>query len=152
MVLEYLRSVHGNKIPRLSIKRIAQVVGAVRGKGTVFHDVAKINEELRTAIPSVEFVPGYPCDWKEILEENEKGKPIIAWLWLSDNRGHGCGHSVVIFDVNPSEGSIHYNDPARGVTKEEIGKFISQWEQVDVNRSLIKVKVGEKIQREIVEY
>jgi len=152
MVLEHLRNIYGNKIPRLSIKTIAKIVRAEIGGGTVFQDVVRINEALLSAEPSVEFIPEYPCDWKEIVEENEKGKPIIAWVWLSDNRGHGCGHSVVVFEIDRSEGTIYYNDPAHGVIEEDIGKFISKWEHEDVNRSLIKVKVGERIQRKIPEY
>jgi len=152
MVLEYLRNIHGDKVPRLSIKTIAKTIRTEVGKGTVFHDITKINEMISSSLPSVDFVVEYPCEWDEIVEENENRKPIIAWIWLSDNRGHGCGHSVVVFDIDRSEGVIYYNDPALGVVQEDIGKFISKWEDENVNSSLIKVRVGEKIQRKLPEY
>jgi len=158
MILEYLRERYGNKVPRLSISTIAETIETlVGGGGTTFDDVTRINERLLASEPSVEFSPEYPCEWREIVEENEKGKPIIAWIWLSsdrasDNREHGCGHSVVIFDINVSEGVIYYNDPIHGNVDEDIGRFISKWEHEDVNKTLIKVKVGERVQRKIPEY
>jgi len=153
MVLDYLRQRYGNKIPRLSISAIAETVLAqTEGGGTSFDDIIRINEKLLTSEPSVEFAPKYPCEWEEIVEENTKGKPIIAWIWLSDNRGHGCGHSVVIFDINVSEGVIYYKDPIHGDIEEDVGQFISKWEHEDVNKTLVKVKVGERVQRKIPEY
>lgn len=81
MVLEHLRQRYGNKIPRLSISTIAETIGTlVGGGGTTFDDVTRINEKLLPSEPSVEFSPEYPCEWKEIVEENEKRKPIIAWI------------------------------------------------------------------------
>lgn len=151
MVLEHLREAHGEKIPKLSIKKIAQIIRTEIG-GTRWVNLTRINEALLTSFPSVEFVPEYPCDWKEVENENTKGKPIIVWIWLSDDRGLGCGHSVVVFDIDRSEGVVHYNDPARGIIHEDIGTFISKWENENVNKSLIKVKVGERIQRKLPEY
>lgn len=126
-----------------------------KGSGTAFDDIQRINERLLPCIPSVRFVPEYPCEWEEIMKEYNESKPIIAWMWLSDNRDatgiRGCGHSVVIFDILP-QGLICYNDPIHGVVSEDTGTFISKWEHEDVNRTLVKVKVGDRTQRDMSEY
>lgn len=105
MVLAYLRATYGETIPILSIKTIAKIVKTTKGSGTAFDDIQRINERLLPCIPSVRFVPEYPCEWEEIMKEYNESKPIIAWMWLSDNRDatgiRGCGHSVVIFDILP---------------------------------------------------
>jgi hypothetical protein len=101
-----------------SIKTIARIVRTEVGRGTSFDDIPRINTRLLPSIPSVRFYAEYPCAWDDIVKENNEGKPIIAWVWLPDSRDpsgeRGCGHSVVITDLDLSLGEIYFNDPIRG--------------------------------------
>jgi len=152
MVLEHIKNVYDGKIPRLSISNIATSIRTRKGRGTSFDTIKEINELLSGSEPSVEFFPEFPCEWEEVEEENDNRNPIIAWKWLSDNRGGGTGHSVVVIDVNHDEGIIVYNDPLVGEKNEDVGSFISAWEDENVNRTLIKVRIGMKIQKKIPDY
>lgn len=156
MVLESLRNKYGNGIPLLSIKIIAKAIKTIIGEGTSFDFIHEINARLLTSVPSVKFLAKFPCKWDEVIEENNEGKPIIAWIWLSDSRDptgeKGCGHSVVITDIDVSLGEIFYNDPLKGLCKEDIGTFISKWEHEVVNQSLIKVEIEDRAQRYLPEY
>jgi hypothetical protein len=156
MVLESLRQKHGEKVPRLSIKTIARIIKTEAGRGTSFDDITRVNTRLLPSIPSIKFYAEFPCPWDNIIKENGEEKPIIAWVWLPNNRDptgeRGCGHSVVITDLDLSLGEIFYNDPLTGVCREDMGKFISKWEHEEVNRSLVRVEVGERAQRVLGEY
>jgi len=156
MVLDSLRLAHGEKIPRLSIRTIRKTVRTQEGRGTTFDDIDRINQRLLPSIPSVKFCPEFPCEWSTVGKENREGRPIIAWLWIPDDRDpqriRGCGHSVVITDLDESLGEVFYNDPLKGECKEDTGSFISKWEHEAVNRTLIRVEVGERKQREISEF
>lgn len=137
----------------MSISTIARTVETEIGGGTLFHNVTLINERLISKKLYVRFVPRYPCDWKDIEDQNDRRKPIIAWIWLSGDSGtRGCGHSVVIVDIDRSGGMIHYIDPARGEIVESIVEFISKWENENVNRSLYMVEVERREQTRITEY
>lgn len=59
---------------------------------------------------------------------------------------------MVITDLDLPLGEIYYNDPLKGSCKEDMGSFISKWEHEEVNRSLVRAEVGERAQREMVEY
>jgi hypothetical protein len=156
MVLESLRLKHGEKVPRLSIKTIARIVKTEVGRGTSFDDIPRVNTRMLPSIPSLKFYAEFPCPWDDIIRENKEEKPIIAWMWLPNSKDptgeRGCGHSVVITDLDLSLGEIYYNDPIKGVCQEDMGKFISKWEHEAVNRSLIRVEVGERAQRDLSEY
>jgi len=163
MVLDYLRQVYGdNEIPNYSISRLAKQMktDAKSGGQTIIDNIPLVNELLTTRNFNIRFVPIYPCEWKSVLKENENGKPVIAWIWDPDKNDPniGTGHSVVITNVDKENGIIFLNDPARGQISLDVVTFISQWENENVDKTLIlleieKIDPNEKLrQKKLPEY
>jgi len=112
--------------------------------GTPLENVDEINKKLQKAVPSVEFITKLNCRFEEIENEISEGRPVIAWVKIP------YPHSIVVTGLNKDLLIIYYNDPELGKKQIEIGKFISAWNRTD--NVLVKVKIGEKIQRIIPEY
>ena len=144
MVLEYVRKHNPlGFIPNMDVKEISRTIGTDE-LGTALENVKKINEKLLKAVPSIEFVAEINCNFAEIEHEILHGKPVIAWIKIPF-----C-HSVVVTGLNKESLIVYYNDPQRGRRSMEMGKFMSAWCEMD--NVLIKVKIGEKVQRIIPEY
>jgi hypothetical protein len=146
MVIDYLRQVYGDEeIPNLPISKIAKQIktDTKNGGQTTIDNVPLINNLLNTRNFHIRFSPKYPCDWKTVIQENENGKPVIAWIWNSDknNQAIGTGHSVVITDVDREKGMVAFNDPAIGLRKTDTITFISQWENENVDKTLILLEI-----------
>ncbi|MGF3573532.1 MAG: cysteine peptidase family C39 domain-containing protein [Candidatus Bathyarchaeia archaeon] len=144
MVLEYVRKHYSSGfIPNLNIKEISEAIETDE-LGTALENVKKINEKLVKAVPSIEFVAELNCNFAEIEHEIFNNRPVIAWIKIPF-----C-HSVVITGLNKESLIIYYNDPQRGKECMNLGKFMSAWREID--NVLIKVKIGEKVQRILPEY
>ncbi len=146
MVIDYLRQIYGNEeIPNFLISKIARQIktDAKNGGQTTLENVVLINELLETRNFHIRFVPKYPCDWKIVIQENENGKPVIAWIWNSDklDPNIGTGHSVVITNVDRDNGIVAFNDPAIGFRTIDIVTFIAQWENENVDKTLILLEI-----------
>ena len=145
MVLDYLRQIYGEEIPNLAVSKLAKKMktDAKHGGQTIIDNVSLINELLRSPNLSIRFVSKYPCDWKTAIRENEKEHPVIAVIWDADRRDPyvGTGHSVVITNIDRENGIVYYNDPARGKTSMDTVTFISQWENENVDKTLILVEL-----------
>ncbi|MGD0496207.1 MAG: C39 family peptidase [Candidatus Bathyarchaeia archaeon] len=144
MVLEFVRTQNpGAYVPNVETREIGETIGTDE-LGTSLDDVKKINDKLLKTVPSVEFVTEMNCSFFEIEKEILQGKPVIAWIKIP------YSHSVVVTGLDTTLLIVYYNDPQRGKRQMEMGKFISCWGEVD--NTLIKVKVGEKLQRIMPEY
>jgi len=155
MVNEYLRKKYGEKeIRKLSVKKIAKQILTKLGGGTEFKNISLINKIYTSKKYRITFNPQSPRSWSDIIEENKNQKPLIAWIWLSNDEGtRGVGHSVVICDIDKSRGDIYYNDPAKKpMRREDIASFISKWENENVNCAIITVEVEKRKQTQIPEY
>jgi len=151
MVLDYfIKKPNHSNVPNFTIDEIAKIINT-REDGTLLEDIKKINENksiLKTD-PSLEFEGKYPNRFPDIEEEINANRPVIAWIFMSDNH-RGFNHSVVVTGVDTDNGIVFYNDPAYGETQMEIGRFISMWEKTDT--VLITLKIGQREQRKLVEY
>ncbi len=78
---------------------------------------------------------------QEISNELDQGRPVIAWIELTDN-GHSCGHSVVVTGIDINESLVCYNDPIFGKKTEELTIFTSKWDEYF--RILITIKIGQR--------
>ena len=144
MVLEFVRKENPTGyIPGMNVEEISKTVGTDE-LGTPLENIGKINEKLLKAVLSVEFVAEINCSFDEIENEILQGKPVIAWVKIPHP------HSVVVTGLNKDLLIVYYNDPELGKKQIEMGRFISAWDRN--NNVLIKVKIGEKIQRVIPEY
>ena len=144
MVLEFIRSQNTDGyIPDIDVNEISETIGTDE-LGTSLDNVKKINEKLLKTVPSIEFVTEMNCSFSEIEEEVLHGKPVVAWARLP------FSHSVVVTGVDTTLLVVYYNDPQKGKKQMEMGRFISCWGEMD--NTLIKVKVGEKLQRIMPEY
>ncbi len=146
MVIDYLRQVYGDaEIPNYLVSKIARQIktDAKNGGQTILENVALINDLLSTRNFHIRFISKYPCEWKTVIQENENGKPVIAWVWNADRNDPtiGSGHSVVITDVDRENGTVDFNDPAVGFRKLDIVTFISQWENENVDKTLILLEI-----------
>ncbi len=149
MILEYLRTKHGDSIPRLSIKKISKIVN-MQIDGTIPKDVENINNFLCKGNPVVEFkasiLARFPQIKKEILE---KENPVIAWLNTA-NPPDEVWHSVVVIGFDPETHMVTYNDPLDKSEKdEEVGKFTSKW---GLESRMARVNVFKTQQRQIPEW
>jgi hypothetical protein len=149
MVLEYARQQHGSKIPRLSIKTIARVIGTTID-GTAPKSVEKINERIREAQPSVEFETKFLGSFPEIVEELEERKlPVIVWINCVEPPAV-VWHAVVVTGFDPETNTVFLNDPDGNVEKTmEVGVFNQRW---GVIKRLVKVLIGRIQQRYINEW
>jgi len=152
MIFVYISNFLEGHAPNLDIDDIAKII-ETRGDGTLPQNVRNLNTDLNVlrAIPSLEFdVDLRMHTLSEIEEEIRANRPVIAWVELSDAAGHKCSHAVVVTGMDRQTDLIYYNDPMLGETQEEVGAFLSRWENVD--RILIKVKIGKREQRLLDEY
>ena len=153
MVFMYISSCLGGQAPDLDIEDIANII-ETEIDGTYPEKITNLNKnkEVLKTIPSLEFeVELRTHSFSEIEDELEANRPVIAWVELSDAKGiHKAAHSIVITGLERENHLIYYNDPMFGEKQEDIGTFMSRWENVD--RILIKVKIGTKEQRILDEY
>lgn len=144
MMLEFIRTQNTDGyVPNMDVREIAETIGT-DVLGTSLEDVKKINAKLLKTVPSIEFVAEMNCSFSEIEKEILQGKPVIAWVRIP------FSHSIVVTGIDTTLLIVYYNDPQKGKRQMEMGKFISCWGEVD--NTLVKVKVGEKLQRIIPEY
>jgi len=144
MVLELVRKQNPNGyIPNINIEEISKTMGTDE-LGTPLENIQKINEKLQKTVPSIEFVAELNCSFVEIENEILRGKPVIAWVKMP------YPHSIVVTGLNKDLLVVYYNDPELGKRQIEMGRFVSAWERYD--NILIKVKIGEKLQRIMPEY
>jgi hypothetical protein len=156
MINEFLREKYGERnIPKLSVKTIAKQILTIMGRGTELKNVSRINELYNSKKYYVTFFPKHPCAWDEIVQENGKRKPLIAWVWLSNDDGsRGSGHAVVIRNIDEPRGEIYFNDPSKPepMFSEDIPKFLSKWSDENVDYALVTFKVEEKNQTHLPDY
>jgi len=151
MIFEYIGNRLGGQAPNLDIDDIAEII-ETKIDGTLPEKVKKLNTNLDVlrSIPSLEFdVDLKTHSFSEIEDEIKANRPVIAWIELSDGI-HRCGHAVVVTGLDREKHLIYFNDPMFGEKQEEIGSFMSRWDNLD--RILIKVKIGKREQRLLDEY
>jgi len=150
MVLDFLREVTGDpKIPSLSVKRIARIVHTGHD-GTDFEDVQEINKNLEKTVPSLEFeVDPRSYQFREIEAELAHQRPVIAWLYISDEK-RACCHAAVVVGYDRVNQMIILNDPLRGEVSIKVGDLMAEWQRTE--QSLIRLRLGDRLQRRITEY
>ena len=57
---------------------------------------------------------------------------------------------MVVTGLDKNSLKVYCNDPEGGKREMELGQFVSAWRRSD--NALVKVKIGEKLQRVIPEY
>ncbi len=150
MVLDYLREATGDsKIPDFSLRQIAKIVHT-KIDGTDFPDIQEINEKLERPIPSLEFeVDDRSHQFREIEDALEHQCPAIAWLHFDTGEGECC-HAAVVVGYDRVGQTIMLNDPLRGQITLTVGDFMGEWQRTE--QMLIRVKLGDRLQRRITEY
>jgi len=153
MVLDYVYSGLEGTDLNLGIEEICEIVGTTKD-GTNLEDVKRINSnpKIKKAIPSIEFDVNYDRHTLREIEHEieEKHMPTIAWIKPLEANDRDLEHAVVITDISRDDYKICYNDPLFGEKQMELGKFMELWERTD--RTLIKVRVGEREQRLLDEW
>lgn len=130
-------------IPEMNTEEISRSIGTDE-LGTALEKVKNINKKLQKAVPSIEFEDMINRNLDDIENEILGGKPVIAWI------KNPFPHSIVLTGLDKELLTIYCNDPQKGKVKMKMGEFMSAWARMD--NVLIKVKIGEKIQRIIPEY
>jgi len=151
MIFMYISNCLEGQAPTLDIDDIAEIM-ETRADGTLPEKVKNLNTnpDVLRVIPSLEFdVDLRMHSFSEIEEEIEANRPVIAWVDLSEGI-HRATHAVVITGLDREQDLIYYNDPMFGELQQDISTFVSRWENVD--RLLIKVKIGKREQRLLDEY
>jgi len=144
MVLEYIKQRNpDSNLPLKSLQELSSAMGTDE-LGTPLDGVQGLNSILNKTLPSIEFEGKIRCTLAEIEEDLEMEKPVFAWLKMP------FPHSIVVTGLDKQTLTIYYNDPLKGKNKIEMGKFMSAWEALD--RVLIKVKIGEKLQRTMIDF
>ena len=144
MVLEHIRKTNSNcSIPIETLKEISLAMGTDE-LGTPLDGTKGLNSALEKAQPSIEFEDKIRSSLSEIEKELEQEKPVIVWLKIP------FSHSVVVTGLSKETLTVYFNDPLKGKRELEMGKFLSAWEALD--KILIKVKIGEKVQRTMTDF
>jgi len=144
MILEFVRMQNiGGYVPNMTVEEISKAIGTDQD-GTPLDTIEAINKKLLKSVPSVEFVVAENCSFDEADSEILKGRPVIAWVRIPHS------HSIVVTGIDKDSLIVKYNDPEVGKKQMELGRFISSWNES--GNVLIKVKIGEKIQRIMPEY
>lgn len=143
MVLEYVRGKFVSGFPELDIAAISETLKTSADLGgTTFDNIKNINEEFKKTRPSLEFVPGLNHKLEDIKKEIAEGRPVIAWVMMSDPNGY-FPHSIVITYIDEDNLLIYYNDPVYGKETVSIREFTEMWDRN--SRVLIKIRIGEKV-------
>lgn len=138
-------------VPTFEVNQIAKIIHT-RDNGTELPNVRNFNHALRHAIPSVEFVVDLRShDFGEIEYELARTRPVIPWL-LMHEAGRDFEHTVVVTGYDRVNQRIMVNDPrtGSGPSDMEVTRFIENWEGTE--RTLIKLKVNQKVQRMLTEW
>lgn len=143
MILDFVRLTFKGFVPNMSVEEISRAIGTDE-LGTPLENVEKINEKLLKTLPSVEFKAEINCSFSELENEILNGRPVVAWVKTPHS------HSIVVTGIDKGALIVYCNDPEVGRRTWEMGPFVSAWnENFNI---LIKVKIGEKVQRIIPEY
>jgi len=150
MVLEYLRAIYGDSIPRLSIKKISRIIDK-KIDGTIPKNVENMNDYLCKGNPIVEFktsmLEGFPLIKKQIFE---KKNPVIAWI-NSAEPPDTVWHAVVVTGFDPETNMVTYNDSLDNTSEKsvEVGIFTSK---LGLERIIARINVFKTQQRHIGEW
>ena len=147
MILEFLRERYGEDIPRLSLSRIARIIGT-QWDGTAPKDVENINKYFKAKL-CIEFKAEFMRHFPEIRKELEEGKPVIAWV-NDQIPPDKLWHAVVVCGFNPDINAVIFNDPWDARKKsEEVGIFIKKW---GVEAKMVKLLISKEKQSTLHEY
>lgn len=139
------------EVPSFEIAEIARTI-RTNETGTLLGNVRKINVALEKAIPSVEFSVDFKShQFREIEKELANSRPVIAWLFVKEgNRRYE--HTLVVRGYDKEKQLVAVNDSLRGNGPSEvpISKFMEEWE--GAGGTLIKLRVGARVQRKLTEY
>ncbi|MFB0544009.1 MAG: hypothetical protein ACETVR_04435 [Candidatus Bathyarchaeia archaeon] len=150
IVLETMRH-RVQRIPRLTIEKIAKKIGTEADATPLGYNIENINEELITTIPSIEFKIGWLIPkWKIICDDiNLEEKLVIMAINQYDSLNNKyMKHTVVLLKANDER--VVYFDPIYGEINELTSSFYSKWEPLD--RFCIRLKIGERAQRVLEEF
>lgn len=151
MLLDYLKeATRDPKIPSFSVQQIARIVHT-KQDGTDFPDVEEINKRLEKTVPSLEFeVDDRSYQFREIEDELLQQRPVIAWLYVRDVDGGSFRHAAVVTGDAKVDQKMMLNDPFRGQISIPVGDFMAEWQRTE--QMLIRVKLGDRLQRKMTEY
>ena len=135
-----------------SIRSIARHIGADPIWGTPPGGIELINGALVNSKPSIYFRRQLSGTLREIMEEINNERPIIAWINLIDNEIDPVWHAIVIVGYDLDKREVYYLDPQR--TEEdclvacEIGDFISN--KLGPQGNIVKIEIGGRGQRTLI--
>ena len=152
MVIDYAIDVLGVDQRRLSISKIAKVLGTHRFSGTPPGAIEKINSLLSESIPRIQFKSQLSGRFEDIKREIDEGKPVIAWINISPNEEDIIMHAVVVVGYDEEKKEIYYVDPEMTAENHEkrieIGDFIDN--KLGVRGHLVKLIITERGQIDLM--
>lgn len=138
-------------MPNPEMDAIKKETGYTEDDGTPLDGVTKVNRILRGSANRLEFDWVEFADYRDIEQENDNGRPVIAWL--KRDKFAEWSHSVVIKGRTEDDLLIKVNDPDPATTGGDwqTSDFMREWTNSD--RILIRAKVTERPhQRELKDY
>jgi hypothetical protein len=152
MVLNYAISKFKIKQRNYSIRSIARIIGADPAWGTPPGGIELINGALVNSRPSLRFIRQLSGTLREIFEEIDNNRPIIAWINLTYSEVDPTWHAVVIVGYDRDKREVYYLDPQRTkqdpLVKCEIGDFIKN--KLGQEGNIIKIEIGGKGQKTLI--
>lgn len=107
---------------------------------------------LADSIPNIQFSSQLSGRFNDIIEEIDAGRPVIAWIDITENEGDTVRHAIVITGYDPEKKEIYYVDPEMTAEKHEktaeIGDFIDN--KLGVRGHLVKLIISEKGQKDLM--
>lgn len=150
MVVEFYSRKYPD-LPNPPMGAIKRVMGYTEDDGTPLDGVTRVNRILMGNQHQLEFEWIELSDFREIKQEIDNQRPVIAWL--KRDKFDEYSHSVVIKGRTDDDLMLKVNDPDPSAQKGDwqTSEFMRRWTNSD--RILIRAKVTERPQqRELMDF
>ena len=151
MVIDYAIDELEVKQKKLTLKKIASIIGAHPVGGTAPGNIELINTALLESFPEVQIVDGKGGSFQVIRKEIDEGRPLIAWTVIAKDEDDILYHAVVINGYEEDLTTLHYVDPEMEEDNYQlsakIGRFVD--EMLTVDGHLIKMVITIKGQQDL---
>ena len=151
MVIDYAIDELKVKQKRLSLKKIAGIIGAHPVAGTAPGNIELINNDLLESFPEIALIDGKGGSFQTIRREIDAERPLIAWVVIAEDEQDILYHAVVVNGYEEDLTTLYYVDPEMDEENYQlsapVGRFID--EMLTVDGHLINMVITIKGQQDL---
>ena len=136
---------------RLSLKKIAGIIGAHPVAGTAPGNIELINSALLESFPEISLIDSKGGSFQTIRREIDAKRPLIAWIVIAADEQDILYHAVVVNGYEEDLTTLYYVDPEMDKENYQlsapVGRFID--DKLTVDGHLIKMAITIKGQQDL---